>query len=153
MSARRIILAPALLCAMVGGAGAAVPTTLACVNEAHLNWTDTPPALIAVEDALNGDIGGSIIHLDPTTGEWHLEVEGSAALVNDGGTFEVGHGASLERYSHEWVGVDGDTVLRIRGGDAPWRFVLVSRDQGIMLGTCTEPAEPFLLLRGGDGPL
>jgi hypothetical protein len=149
----RHLVVAALAIAVASAPALAAPKTLACLDEAHLDWTAEPPVLLATGGQGDDELGGNTIHLNPVTGEWHLEVEGSAALVNDGGTFVVGHGASLDKWSDQWVGVDGYSVLRIRGGEPPWRFVFVSRDQGVVVGACTEPAEPFLLLRGGDGPL
>ena len=150
MRARRDIVALALcVAAMAGaieGARAAAPATLDCVETHGLNWRIETPELVASSD--EDELGSTTVHLDPATGEWFLSVAGSAALTQGGGTFEVKSPSEFAAYHHEWVGIDGDTVLRIwGGGDAPLRFVLLSGRAGLVMGACAEPAEPFIFLQ------
>jgi hypothetical protein len=144
----------AILAGMLAAFGAplpgahAAPATLTCVDSGMLN-----PRAAPVETAVSDDdLGATLIHVDPATGEWFLQVPGSRALTNGGGAFEVLRTSAFERYHDEWVGIDDDTMLRIRGGGGgALSFVFVSHRDGFLAGTCSEPEEPFLFLGGGDG--
>jgi hypothetical protein len=122
----------------------AAPATLSCTTEIGINWWVKDPQIIGMGDE---DLGSPIVHLNPADGEWHLEVPGSRALVNDGGRFEIVRTSEFGAYYHEWVGIDHGTMLRIRGGgDAPMRFLFVDGDWGPVIGACVEPDETFILL-------
>jgi hypothetical protein len=127
---------------------AAAPTTLDCTSDESLNWRVEAPQLASMDDGGDRIGDAPIVHLDPASGEWHLEVPGARALTVGGGTFEIVRGADFAAYHQEWVGVDHDTMLRIwGGGETDLRFLFVSDGYGVVLGTCTEPDEPFLFLR------
>lgn len=121
---------------------AAPPQTLACTFAAGLDWHAAPPRIIAAEREL-GDV---ILHLRPATGEWLLENEASAALVTDGGSFDIRR-PGFENWYSDWVGVEHDAMLRIHGDTAPFPFVFLSGDQSLVTGHCVEQEETFLLLR------
>lgn len=125
----------------------AAPATLTCVDSGTFDLRAAPSRTTS-----DDEIGHDLIHVDPATGEWFLQVPGSRALTNGGGTFEVLRESAFERYYDEWVGIDHDTMLRIRGGgDLALSFVFVSHRDGYFSGTCSEPDEPFLLLAPRTG--
>ena len=145
----RVALAAAL--AVAGTPALAAPATLACAGDHDVRWGTEAPQVTAIED--DAEFGRPIIHLAPASGEWFLEVPGSRALTNDGGTFTIVHESGFGAYYDEWVGTDHDTMLRIWGGGSmPLRFLFVSRDASITLGECTEPDEPVLFLREPGDP-
>lgn len=132
----------ALLALLATPALAAAPQTLSCTYDASLDWYAATPRIVAADREL-GDI---ILHLRPATGKWLLENEGSAALVTGGGTFEVRR-PGFETWYSDWAGVEHDAMLRIHGDTAPYPFVFLSNDQGLVTGHCVEPEETFLLLQ------
>lgn len=144
----RTFFAATLVLAGATGTASAMPETLSCASATSLNWQSDPPVLLA---ASSEEFAGPIVHLDPSSGEWYLEVPGSAALTHGGGTFDILRPSEFAAYWHEWVGAQEDTMLRISGGgDAPFRFVFVGPKQGVLAGSCIEPAEPFVFLRSGS---
>lgn len=121
------------------------PGPLTCTGEMAANWRAEAPEMAAYEPH---DASGVLVHLDPGSGRWFLQIAGGKALASGGGTFEVRR-EGLERWFDEWVGVDGDAMLRIWGGaHLPFRFVFLSADHALVIGTCVRPEEPFVFLRG-----
>lgn len=125
----------------------AAPVALACTAEHGMSWQAGTPELVAMADDENSIGGPPVFHVDPNDGEWFLEIPGSSALTSDGGTFEIVRASAFERYNDEWVGLDQDTMLRVRGGEEPYPFLFVSRDFSVVTGTCVAPEKPFLLLQ------
>lgn len=143
---------PAVAALLLAAAPAmAAPATLACVATHGVNWRAESPVLVATAEG--EEPGAATVHLDPRTGEWFLSIAGSAALTQGGGTFDIERASDFAAYHHEWVGIDGDTMLRIWGGGAaPLRFVVLSRDFGVTIGMCAEPEETFIFLQPLDQP-
>jgi hypothetical protein len=121
------------------------PATLTCTAEHAMGWQGETPNLVRLDDSVEEIGGPPMVHLDPKGGEWFLQLPGSRALTNGGGTFKIIVTSTFEHYYEEWVGIDYDTMLRIQGG-APYRFLFVSRDFAVLSGTCVAPEKPFLLL-------
>lgn len=148
---RTITCAAAALAALTGHAHAG-PKTLTCTMESWVNWRAGAPELVTDAADAESGLGAPMIHLDPREGRWFLEVPGSAALTNGGGTFAIVRASEFDRYYAEWVGVDHDDMLRIRGDKPPYPFVFVSNEYATVFGTCVEPEKAFILL-GKRGPL
>ena len=123
----------------------AAPSTLTCTAFGHFNWWSGEQQVYPLGDA-ESEMGSTLFHVDPASGEWYRQMTGAASLTQDGGIFAI-TGESQWRWHDHWVGVDGASLLRIQGGDAPYRFLMVDRDGGVYAGTCTEPDEPFIFLR------
>jgi hypothetical protein len=87
------------------------------------------------------------IHLDTVSGEWYLSNAYSAALVVGGGDFTILHDGA--DYPFRWIGIDdgGATQLRIDAHVSSNPFVFLGHDSALYTGRCSEPDEPFLLLR------
>lgn len=143
----RSVVLLAVVLGAIGTAEAAVPATLACTAGSSLNWRAEAPELIPHRD--DDEFGGPVIHLAPASGEWYLSIPGSAALTSDGGTFDVVRNSGFAAYHEEWVGMDGDSMLRIYGYAERMRFIFLSGDRGAVFGTCSEPDEPFIFLSRG----
>lgn len=143
MSLYRSLLAILPLALLPAPAHAETPGTLTCVETHAVNWQVDAPVLITAEP--RAEFGPASIHLNPTSGIWYFSVAGSAALTQGGGTFAV-HEPGFSAWYDEWVGLDGTAVLRIRGNTEPFRFILLSDREGLLMGTCTEPETPFIFL-------
>lgn len=148
MRSARIALAGLL--ALAAGPALAVPATLTCTAFGHLNWWSGKPRLFALGDA-RSEAGSTLFHLDPASGEWYRQLTGAASLTMGGGTFDIVR-ESEWRWYDAWVGVDGASMLRIRGGDEPLAFLMVDADGGVFSGTCVTPEEPFFYFREYDLP-
>ena len=130
------------------GPALAAPSTLTCTAFGHFNWWSGDPQIFPLGDA-ESEMGSTLFHVDPASGEWYRQLTGAASLTQDGGTFTIA-GSTEWRWHDHWIGVDGASVLRIQGGDAPHRFLMVDADGGVFAGTCIEPDEPFIFLAPRD---
>ncbi len=145
----RCIALVAVLPGTVGIAEAAPPATLACTAASFLNWWAETPELIAHGE---DEFGAPVFHLAPASGEWFLSNPGSAALTSDGGQFSILRSSEFVAQWDEWVGIEGDSMMRVSGDADRMRFVYLSRDQGAVFGACIEPDERFIFFSESPTP-